>query len=290
MTENPYQPPKVTVSDPVDTSESRLVDPRKLSAGRGWGWVQGGFKYFLISPTIWIVNVMILSVIKLTIGLIPLLGGLVNSILAPVFAGGLMLGCSAQGKGEQLKINHLFKGFQKNTGNLILAGILFFVAIFVLSIVVLFLVIALGGGEKLLVSLMESGASPSLEKMQSLNAVGSVSVLGGLALIIPLVMAYFFAPVLIVHYDLGAIKAMKLSFKGCLRNVIPFLVYGVVFLLLLVLVALPAWFGLGIYLSGNLGGSILLLIISILALLPLFSVVLTSIYVAYKEIFTEKIG
>ncbi|HID81992.1 MAG TPA: DUF2189 domain-containing protein [Chromatiales bacterium] len=269
MTENPYQPPKVTVSDPVDMSESGLVEPKKLSAGRGWGWIQDAFKYFMSSPAIWIVNVIILLVIMMVLAFIPLIGSLAANILAPIFTGGLMLGCAAQDRGEQLTVGHLFEGFQKNTGNLAMVGVLYMVAMIVVVVIITLLMMVMGGGSGLfpMMAGIDSDAGPSPDQVQSLFAVGGIAILIGLALIVPVVMAYFFAPALVVHHDLGAIEAMKLSFKGCLKNIIPFLIYGVIAVVLAIVASVPFFLGW----------------------LVLAPVLTAAIYVAYKEIFTEKI-
>lgn len=270
MTDNPYQPPKVTVSDPVDTSESGLVDPKKLSAGRGWGWIQDAFKYFTSSPVIWVVNMIILLIIMLILAFIPFLGSIASSILSIIFTAGLMLGCAAQDRGEQLTVGHLFEGFQKNTGKLAMVGVLYLVGILVVGIIIGILMMAMGGGAGLFSTMagMDSGAGASPEQMQSLFAVGGIALLIGLALFVPLIMAIFFAPALVVHHDLAAFEAMKLSFKGCLRNIIPFLVYGVIVFVLAIVASIPFFLGW----------------------LVLAPVLTAAIYVAYKEIFTEKVG
>src|SRR6185436_6154227 len=89
-----------------------------------------------------------------------------------------------------------------------------------------------------------------------------LAVLLILALMLPLFMAIWFAPPLVVFQGLGAIEAMKASFTGCLRNVMPFLLYGVVLLIFGVLASIPM--GLGW-----------------LVLLP---VTAASIYTAYRDI------
>ena len=78
-------------------------------------------------------------------------------------------------------------------------------------------------------------------------------------------MAYIFAPALIVMHDVTAVEAMKLSFTGCLRNILPFLLYGLVAMLLGIIAAIP--FGLGF-----------------LVLMPVLT---ASIFAAYRQIFTE---
>jgi uncharacterized membrane protein len=88
-------------------------------------------------------------------------------------------------------------------------------------------------------------------------------MLVGLALSIPLVMAYWFAPALVALEGVSAVSAMKLSFVGCLKNVLPFLLYGIIGLVLFILGAIP--FGLGL-----------------LIILP---VMMASIYVSFKDIY-----
>jgi uncharacterized membrane protein len=88
-------------------------------------------------------------------------------------------------------------------------------------------------------------------------------VLVGALFLIPLMMAYFFAPALVVLDGLPAPTAMRLSFSGCLKNIVPFLLYGLVGLVLLVLGAIP--FGLGL-----------------LVVMPVF---VGSIYAAYRDIY-----
>jgi len=83
---------------------------------------------------------------------------------------------------------------------------------------------------------------------------------------IPLIMLFWFAPTLIVLNDeIGIIEALKLSFMGCLKNILPFLIYGIVGFILMVLATIPL--GLGW-----------------LVLAPVF---LGTVYVGYKDIFLE---
>jgi len=79
----------------------------------------------------------------------------------------------------------------------------------------------------------------------------------------PLYMATWFAPALIVLRDLSVGAALKASFFACLRNWLPFLVYGLVLMVLGVVAAIPA--GLGY-----------------LVLIPVLT---ASVYTAYLDIF-----
>lgn len=69
-----------------------------------------------------------------------------------------------------------------------------------------------------------------------------------LALIVPVTMATWFAPALVWFRNLEPLDALRQSFLGCWRNVLPFLVYGLIVLVLMGLAAIP--FGLGILIMG----------------------------------------
>jgi len=80
---------------------------------------------------------------------------------------------------------------------------------------------------------------------------------------LPLIMAYWFAPTLVLFHDMKAVDAMRLSFFACLRNFLPFLVYGVISAILLLLAMIPLGLGL-------------------LIMIPTMT---ASLYVSYKDIF-----
>ena len=90
-----------------------------------------------------------------------------------------------------------------------------------------------------------------------------LAILVMLALMIPVAMAVWFAPGLAALNERGAVEAMKESFTGCLKNIVPFLVYGVVLLGLSIVASIPLWLGW----------------------LVLGPVVAASIYTAYRDIF-----
>jgi uncharacterized membrane protein len=72
-------------------------------------------------------------------------------------------------------------------------------------------------------------------------------VLVVLALMMPLIMALWFAPALVVFHDVQPMAAMRSSFQGCLRNFVPFLAYGIVAFLLGIVAVIPLGLGLLVY-------------------------------------------
>jgi hypothetical protein len=247
------------VTDQPEPSDSILLTtPRVNPAGRGWGWIKDGFGYFKKQPLPWIAALIIGLLIIIVLGFIPLLGQLALMLTTYIWLAGFMIGCEAQSRGEPFEIRHLFAGFSNNAGRLVMLSLIYTI------ITVGFMLIVMG---PLFMGMMESGFQPDPETMASMFDPVSflLRLLITLLFMVPLLMAVWFAPALIVLNDVPVIAAMKLSFNGCLKNMLAFLVYGLIALLLYFLAVIPF----------------------LLGLLVLFPTLIASIHVAYKDIFIE---
>lgn len=243
----------------METQLPAVSNPKALPVERGSGWLLEGFGYFSKSPATWIGLMLLFFVITFVIMLIPFIGSLVINLLTPVFMAGLILGCQAQAQGGELTINHLFAGFSKNTAQLVILGLLYMLGIIVLSIIAIVLVFTLLGGMAMLQN-MESG-NPDM-MMQNIRGILLVVLIIS-ALYIPLLMAFWFAPALVILNDVSPVNALKMSFQGCLVNILPFTLYGIVGLVLLIIAMIPLGLGL-------------------LILMPM---IIASIYISYREIY-----
>ncbi|MGH8663046.1 MAG: BPSS1780 family membrane protein [Burkholderiales bacterium] len=252
---NPYQAPQASLDDPGAADGTLAAEPRHVDAGRGLAWLAEGWTLFRQAPLPWIGITLIGIVIFMVLAFVPILGQLGSSLLSIVFGGGIMLGCRALDRGGELTVGHLFTGFQTHLSPLLVIGALYLGAVFGLG-----LIFALVGGGAAF-STLWGGADPSA-------AAGSVALAGlvFLLLLIPLAMAVWFAPALATLHNVAPVAAMKSSFTGCLRNLLPFLVYGVLLLILAILASIP--FGLGW-----------------LVVLPMIA---GSIYSGYKDIFLQR--
>ncbi|MCW5606406.1 MAG: hypothetical protein KIT18_17825, partial [Burkholderiales bacterium] len=108
-----------------------------------------------------------------------------------------------------------------------------------------------------------SGSHTDLEMVGKVLQSLALALAIGFAFYIPLIMLIWFAPALIVLHNLTAAEAMKLSFRACWLNVVPFLIYGLVILVLWIVASIPMMLGL-------------------LVLVP---VLVCSVYASYKDIF-----
>jgi len=253
MSNDPYTPPVSDLHDGGDNAE--VHEPRVVDASRGLAWFSESFNYFKMAPGPWILICVIGFLIMLALSLIPLLGS-VSNILAPVWVAGLMLGCKALDDGKDLTLNHLFAGFGDKMGPLVIEGLIVTLMMIAVVLLVGALVFAVILGDQ--GGFLSNFTTLGLTKILLLVAVY-------LVLLLPIIAASWFAPVLIVLGNKNVLDALKMSFNACMKNYLPFLVYGVVGLLLMIPVALTAG----------------------LAGLVVMPMLFASVYISYKDIFVE---
>jgi uncharacterized membrane protein len=238
MSSNPYAAPKAAVADQTQAVRGNFVPGgRGVAAGRGMSWIGESWELFKRSPGLWIGMVLVLFVIFVVAAFIPFIGMLATMLFFPVFMGGLMLGCRALEEGRELEFAHLFAGFRENFGTLVGIGGLYLAGTVVVMLVVM---VITGAG---MFALFAGGAQPEAGNVGTMIATMGLAMLIYLALTVPLLMAVWLAAPLVMFHEHGAIEAMKASFVGCLRNVVPFLVYGVIMFVLAIVAAIPIGLG-----------------------------------------------
>src|SRR5205814_6546996 len=109
----------------------------------------------------------------------------------------------------------------------IVALIFLAAAIAIICLVIVLLLVFFGAS---LLTHFWSGSSSisTAEALGEIALVVLVAALLFLLLYLPLVMAIWFAPALIVLGNAEPWQAMKLSFMGSIKNIIPFLIYGLI--------------------------------------------------------------
>ena len=243
--DNPFAPPKAAVLEAQSPDGELIADGQKVATSRGVEWFSEAWGLFKASPGIWVVMFIVFMVLSLVFAIIPM-GSLVSSLCYPAVVAGVMLGCRSLEEGGALTVGHLFAGFKKNVGSLILVGLLYMVGMMLIGFVA-------GISAALMIPFMMGGTNFNPNDFSSLMAMAPWFVLIALialALMLPLIMALWFAPALVVFHDMQPMASMKASFQGCLKNFVPFLVYGIVGFLLGVLALVP--FGLGLLVYGPL--------------------------------------
>lgn len=257
--ENLYQAPDATLVD-KGNAESDLSPTgiKGLPAGSGVSWIKRGFDLFKQNPLIWIVILILYFAISMVANFIPFVGALAFTLLYAVFVGGLMMGCAAQDRGEELEIAHLFAGFKSNTGSLIGVGALYLLVVVVFTVVIMGAILGSAGGLQIFTD------PGSIDPAAFASPAMLLPMLVALALFVPVAMAFLFAPALVALGGQSIVNSLKMSFSGCLKNIVPFLIYGIVAFVLAIIATIP--FGLGWLVLG-----------------PILT---ASIYAAYRDIYT----
>jgi uncharacterized membrane protein len=261
MAENPYAAPRTRVEDvSASLAEGDFIpEGRGVSAGRGWGWIADAWSFMGDQRWTFIGVILLYWLLAIAVSFVPGLGGLAVALFSPVISGGIMLGCEAVRRGGRLEVGHLFAGFQRHFGKLVAVGAISLgLGVLVAIVMVAILGVSFAG-------VFLGGAEPTPEQFAGMGMTILLAVLIALAISIPVYMLVWFAAPLIVLADLDVGAALKSSFAACLKNIVPFLVWGLMTLLLGILAMIPIMLGW----------------------LLLGPVLMVSVYTSYRDIFYE---
>ncbi len=227
---------------------------RTVGAGAALDWLRLGWGMFMVNPGVWIAASVITIVGCLALFAVWLAGPLLACLLAPVLAAGLLSMCRSASTDGRLDLQDLGSGFRVATTPLVILGLVSMVAMAVINVIVFLLF------------------SGSVAGGLLMSGVGGLGVLLGGSLLamllssllfVPLAMALWFAPALVMFNRMPPLDACKASLNACLKNILPFLILGLIFFVLSFFAALPV--GLGF-----------------LVLLPVLS---GTAYASYQDVF-----
>jgi hypothetical protein len=248
-----------------------------LPARRGWRWLSEGFGIFRKNQLMLSLAVLGYWMLMALINSVPLLGQLTATLLIPVFSVSLMNVCRLVEQGGPFSPLLLFSGFQKNLRALLLLGVVYIVV----SVAILVIVALVDDG--VLFRFVVLAERPDEQALTG----DAVMLAGQFALILfaPLMMAYWYAPVLVAWHDLSPGKSLFFSFVACMRNWRAFLVYAISILVVGALVP-GLLVGLLSIMFSSVGElfSIGLTAMIILVLLP---TLYASFYVSYRDVFVS---
>ena len=234
---------------------------RSVAPGRGWQWITAAFQLFRKNPLIWMVLNLVLMLVGVGLSVLPVIGAYMLYLLTPVFLGGIMAAAKDLEAGEDIEIAHLFRGFRHNAAHLVTVGGVYLVGQVVISGVML----TVGGQEfqeavKGGIGALDASALTPEGTRRVLQAM-----LVGTLLFVPLAMAVWFAPALVILDDQPGFQALWSSLLASLRNALPLLLYSIVSAVLLLFAVIP--FGLGLILW--------------------IPVMLLTIYTSYRDVFVS---
>lgn len=237
------------------------MQARSVDFGKGLTWFGDGWTLFTRNPGMWILFMILLFVIALVLSLIPLLGQLLLALMLPGLIGGVLFAARELSEQRAMDVSHLFVAFKEgDTRNAMLVLGAVMLGANVLSVLISLVFIGTGMG---MAGMMQGDDH---EVMAAGLGVGMLLALLLLSLLgLLLSMALFYAIPLVMFAAAQPLDAMKSSFAACLANILPLLLFGIVYIVLALVAAIP--FGLGL-----------------LVLLP---VTFGAIYASYRDIFAS---
>ena len=202
-------------------------DPREFmftryEARRGMAWLTQAYALFRRKPLPWVLLLFVYYILLRLLLEIPLLGLYAITILKPVFAVGLLAAAWTQERGGTPSLRQLFQGFRANLGSLLPIGVFVVVgitaAVFASSLV--------DGGK--LLDLQSNAGAMSEEEIAAALGDGALQfgMLFSALLSIPVIIATWWAPALVVFHNASAGAALATSLRAALANWRPLFLYG----------------------------------------------------------------
>lgn len=228
--------------------------PKACNTGEGLTWLSEGFTFFKGQPGDWVITMIVGFIIMIIIQFLPVISFIVGSLTTCIWSGGLMLGCHAQRTGKGFNVDHLFAGFKSHFVPLVTLSGVYSITSYAIMYIAM--------GSELFTSISNGELGPAM--LESSEFWLRLSL--GIVLLTPLLMCIWFAPVLIVVQNMSVKEAVIESYRGCTKNILPFLVYGLILVLLYVVAIMPL----------------------LLGLLVLGPTVYGSIYASYEAIYTAQ--
>ena len=248
---------------------------QNLPVAAGWNWILAGIALYRRSPTALAMLVVLYWFIVLFLNVLPLLGPLLASMAIPALSVGLMQAARHAERGLAIAPAVLFSALRESGRSLFALGALYLCA----TLGALAVSALVDGGSLFQFMLADTKA----ERAAFEDADFTLSAALVMLLLLPVVMAWWFAPVLIAWHRLSLGKALFFSLIACAMNWRPFLTYSLAVLVWVLL--LPGlFFGLLLLVMPALMEVVLSILIVPLVLI-LAPIVFASFYASYRDIF-----
>ena len=194
-----------------------------LPPAAGWRWLAGGFAIFRRNPPVLGMLVVAYWFTVLLLNVVPILGALLASLAIPGLSVGLMQAARNLERGQPAGVQTLYGSLKENPKTLLGLGALYLCC----TLGILGVSALIDGGDLLRYMLGGRAERAALEENNF-----TLPALVVMLLLMPVLMAYWFAPVLAAWHKLSLAKSLFFSFVACAMNWRPFLNYGLGLLLI----------------------------------------------------------
>lgn len=251
------------------------MQARTLPAARGAFWIVAGFQLYRRNPPLLIMLTLGYLFLVVAFGQLQTIGSFLLPLALPALTVMVANGCRALDSGLPLPRGTLTIGLREQGMALLRLGGMNLVA----TLVILVIDLALQGGDGgALVGGNQETAASRLEDTELLW-----HMLRLLLIALPVLLAFWFAPLLAAWEKAPAAKALFFSMVAVWRNWRAFLVYALT--VTLIGVFLPGLLLLFASLLSKSFAEVLSVALRMLLFLLLAPVLMTSIYLSYRDVF-----
>ena len=244
---------------------------QQLPAARGVFWLSAGFALYRRSPPLLTLLTMGYLLVVLGFGLIPLFGPFLLPLMLPALTALVANGCRFLdlADGSRLPLSRaLTSGLVEQKGALLRLGVLHLTG-----------TLAVLGID----TLIEGSGWAGLGLGESNEAVGLAHMLRLMLIASPLLLAFWFAPLLTAWDGVPAAKSLFFSFVAAWRNWRAFLAYGLAATLLGVF--LPGLLLIVASLISKTLADVISMALRMLLVLIFAPVLMASVYLSYRDVF-----
>jgi hypothetical protein len=251
-----------------------------VPASNGWLWLKRGFGFFGRAPLAWILVAVSYWMLVSVVGILPYVGLVAVMVATPAFAVSFMAMCRELERGRPLELRLLFAGFRRNFAALAVLG-----GIYLAAILGILLASQLFDGGLLMRWMLAGKAVPRDEAAADALAAAAIAAF---LLFVPVIMAFWFAPVLAAWHGMTAAKALFFSFFASLRNWRAFLLYGVAVAVMAGLAPGVAFSLLAVAARGSQAAGSVMSILALVVVVVLLPTLYASFYASYRDVFADQ--
>ncbi len=209
-----------------------------VTAGAGVEWFRCGWAVFKENPLAWVVNTIVLFVLAMLAGFIPGIGQVIFMLVMPLLLSGLYRMAAGE---ETVDVGGLFLAFRdaSKRAPLILLGVLLFAVSLLLTLTFGMALFGSFSGS------MAGGAEPDVEQLMALLLTPTNLVVLLVMIVVQIVISFgfFFAVGLITFRDEKPVAAFVTGARAAFGNIIPLVVFGLIYAVFSVLAAIPFMLG-----------------------------------------------
>jgi hypothetical protein len=252
----------------METMQARIVP-----AWRGVRWLAEGWRTFRAAPLGWLSLVFVYLFGTQLLALVPVVGVVVALVAVPGLSVGMMGAARAASRGGTLRVAMLFDAFRGGLREQLILGAVYFACS-----LLIFAAMALADSDGALRAALAGRATAGeVEGADWLAAGFALAVLYA-----PVMMLFWFAPVLAAWHSAAPAKALFFSFFACLMNWRAFLAYGVVTAFVMLAVPLAA-LALPLAVLGAERAKLAPLVLPLVVLM--LPTLFASFYASYRDVF-----